>query len=115
MVKAQPPLQERPKCASFSGFGFSDKPQPGPSFSYGLSEYQKALGSFLDALELDTFSIVAQVRRHSVKSGRASYRVKLVPALETEHAVTARRCVMSSRLVFRSISQLGLCSSAISM
>ncbi|GAQ79010.1 hypothetical protein KFL_000220420 [Klebsormidium nitens] len=42
------------------GFGFSDKPQPGPSFSYGLDEYQKALGSFLDALSLEKVTLVAQ-------------------------------------------------------
>lgn len=48
--------------SSIPGFGFSDKPQPGPGFSYGLDEYQKALGSFLDALSLEKVTIVAQVR-----------------------------------------------------
>jgi haloalkane dehalogenase len=41
------------------GFGFSDKPEK-RDFAYTNAAYQKALGEFLQGLELDKFSLVVQ-------------------------------------------------------
>ncbi|XP_065028466.1 uncharacterized protein LOC135651862 isoform X2 [Musa acuminata AAA Group] len=41
-------------------FGFSDKPQPRNGFDYTLDEYVSALGSLVDVLVPDKFSLVVQ-------------------------------------------------------
>ncbi|THU54206.1 hypothetical protein C4D60_Mb10t22600 [Musa balbisiana] len=60
--KVLPVLSEDHHAIAFDwlGFGFSDKPQPRYGFDYTLDEYVSALGSLVDVLVPDKFSLVVQ-------------------------------------------------------
>ncbi|XP_027335448.1 uncharacterized protein LOC113849620 isoform X3 [Abrus precatorius] len=77
----------------FSGFGFSDKPQPRYGFDYTLDEYVTSFGSLIDELAVANVSLVVQgyfspivVKYASTHQEKLSNLILLNPPLTALHA-----------------------------